>query len=59
MSRVFLAREDALKRDVVVKVLPPDLVSTASVARFKSSTTVTHGAAIAWPSEPASHVVPR
>lgn len=34
MSRVFVAHELALKRDVVVKVLPPDLATTASVARF-------------------------
>src|SRR5689334_20819722 len=35
MSRLFLATDLKLKRQVVVKVLPPDLVSTASIARFK------------------------
>jgi serine/threonine-protein kinase len=41
MSRVFLAHEPALKRDVVVKVLPPDLVSSESVARFRREIEVT------------------
>ena len=35
MSRVFVAREAALGRDVVVKVLPPDCVGIVSVDRFK------------------------
>jgi serine/threonine-protein kinase len=35
MSRLFLATDVRLNRQVVVKVLPPDLVSTASIARFK------------------------
>ena len=35
MSRLFLATDVRLKRDVVVKVLPPDLVSEASTSRFK------------------------
>jgi serine/threonine protein kinase len=35
MSRLFLATDLRLKREVVVKVLPPDLVSEASAARFK------------------------
>ncbi|HVZ47957.1 MAG TPA: protein kinase [Gemmatimonadaceae bacterium] len=34
MSRVFVAHETALKRDVVVKVLPPELISEASSVRF-------------------------
>jgi hypothetical protein len=34
MSRVFVAHETALKRDVVVKVLPPELISDASAERF-------------------------
>ena len=34
MSRVFLAREVALERDVVVKVLSPDLTAGVSAARF-------------------------
>jgi hypothetical protein len=43
MSRVFLAREPALARDVVVKVLPPDLVSTTSLQRFTREIQVTAG----------------
>src|SRR4029079_1095606 len=35
MSRLFLATDVKLNRQVVVKGLPPDLVSTASIARFK------------------------
>ncbi|HRN54513.1 MAG TPA: serine/threonine-protein kinase, partial [Gemmatimonadaceae bacterium] len=35
MSRVFVAHEPALKRDVVVKVLPTDLFSTKSADRFQ------------------------
>lgn len=35
MSRLFLATDLRLKREVVVKVLPPDLVSVASTARFR------------------------
>ena len=35
MSRLFLAKQVRLDRDVVVKVLPPELVSTQSTARFK------------------------
>ena len=35
MSRVFLAEENALGRKVVVKVLPPDLLTGLSVDRFK------------------------
>jgi tetratricopeptide (TPR) repeat protein len=34
MSRVFLARDEELDRDVVVKVLPPDLVAGVSAERF-------------------------
>jgi hypothetical protein len=41
MSRVFLAREPGLARDVVVKVLPPDLVSSASLQRFTREVEVT------------------
>ena len=39
MSRVFVAREDLLQREIVVKLLPPDLMAglveraTGSVAR--------------------------
>jgi eukaryotic-like serine/threonine-protein kinase len=35
MSRVFLARDIALDRDVVIKVLPPDLAAGVSVERFR------------------------
>jgi len=35
MSRLFLATDVRLNRQVVVKVLPPDLVSNTSIARFK------------------------
>ena len=35
MSRVFVAHESALDRDIVVKVLHPDLASGVSVDRFK------------------------
>ncbi len=35
MSRLFLAHEATLHRQVVVKVLPPELASDMSVARFK------------------------
>ena len=41
MSRVFVAYEPALKREVVVKVLPPDLRSRSSVARFRQEIEVT------------------
>lgn len=35
MSRVFLAEDTALKRRVVVKMLPPELVAGVNVERFK------------------------
>ncbi len=35
MSRVFVARERALDRQVVVKVLPPDLAAGMNVDRFR------------------------
>ena len=35
MSRVFLARDTTLARDVVVKVLSPDLAAAVSVERFR------------------------
>jgi serine/threonine protein kinase len=34
MSRVFVARENALGREVVVKVLSPDLAASVSAERF-------------------------
>lgn len=35
MSRVFVAREDALRRNVVIKVLAPELAAGLSADRFK------------------------
>jgi tetratricopeptide (TPR) repeat protein/tRNA A-37 threonylcarbamoyl transferase component Bud32 len=35
MSRVFLARETALKRRVVIKVLPPEMAAGVNVERFR------------------------
>lgn len=35
MSRVFVAREDALRRTVVIKVLAPELAASLSADRFK------------------------
>jgi tRNA A-37 threonylcarbamoyl transferase component Bud32 len=35
MSRLFLATEASLNRKVVIKLLPPDLASEVSAARFK------------------------
>ena len=41
MSRLFLARDIVLKRQVVIKILPPDLTSEMSAARFKREVEVT------------------
>src|SRR5438132_803449 len=35
MSRVFLAQETALKRPVVIKVLPPEMAAGVNVERFR------------------------
>ena len=35
MSRVFVAKESALGRHVVIKVLAPELAATLSAERFK------------------------
>jgi eukaryotic-like serine/threonine-protein kinase len=41
MSRLFLARDVVLKRQVVIKILPPELTSEMSAARFKREVEVT------------------
>jgi serine/threonine protein kinase len=41
MSRLFLANERALDRQVVVKLLPPDLVTESSAQRFQREMLVT------------------
>jgi serine/threonine-protein kinase len=43
MSRVFLATEVGLKRQVVIKVLPPELTSDVMTARFMRELEVTAG----------------
>src|SRR3989449_3227495 len=35
MSRVFLAQETALKRRVVIKVLPPEMAAGVNIERFR------------------------
>jgi serine/threonine protein kinase len=35
MSRVFVARDDALGRRIVVKVLPPEMAAAVNVERFR------------------------
>ena len=41
MSRLFLATDKALERRVVIKILPPDLVSPMMLARFNREAGVT------------------
>src|SRR5690348_15456775 len=41
MSRLFLATDLALNRQVVIKILPPELTSDMMVARFKRESEVT------------------
>lgn len=41
MSRLFLARDVVLKRQVVIKILPPELTSEMTAARFKREVEVT------------------
>jgi serine/threonine-protein kinase len=43
MSRVFVARDLALGRDVVVKILHPELAATVSVERFRREIMVAAG----------------
>ena len=51
MSRVFVAREDLLQREIVVKLLPPDLMAGLSVERFRME--IHHAATLQHP-----HIVP-
>ncbi|MEO5903985.1 MAG: serine/threonine-protein kinase [Gemmatimonadaceae bacterium] len=41
MSRLFLATDIALRRRVVIKILPPDLLSPMMLARFRRESEVT------------------
>ncbi len=43
MSRVLVARDNALRRDVVIKVLPPELVAGVNVERFRREILVAAG----------------
>src|SRR3954465_13631913 len=43
MSRVFVARETALDRTVVLKVLPPELAASLSSDRFRREIHITAG----------------
>ena len=51
MSRVFVAEEELLQREIVVKLLPPDLMAGLSVQRFQSE--IHHAARLQHP-----HIVP-
>lgn len=51
MSRVFVAEEELLRREVVVKLLPPDLMAGLSVERFRAE--IQHAARLQHP-----HIVP-
>ena len=51
MSRVFVAEEALLHREVVVKLLPPDLMAGLSVERFRAE--IQHAARLQHP-----HIVP-
>jgi len=51
MSRVFVAEEELLQREVVVKLLPPDLMAGLSVERFRAE--IHHAAKLQHP-----HIVP-
>ncbi len=43
MSRVFVARDATLRRDIVVKVLPPELIAGVNVERFRREILVAAG----------------
>src|SRR5689334_19382338 len=43
MSRVLVARDTSLRRDVVIKVLPPELVAGVNVERFRREILVAAG----------------
>ncbi len=43
MSRIFLAREIALARRVVIKALPPELVAAVNVERFRREIAIAAG----------------
>jgi Serine/threonine protein kinase len=54
MSRLFVATERSLNRQVVIKVLPPELASEVSAARFKKEIEVARSCSIrtssrSWP----------
>src|SRR4026207_333007 len=51
MSRVFVAEEAALDREIVVKLLPPDLMAGLSVERFRAE--IQHAVKLQHP-----HIVP-
>ncbi|HEV8356593.1 MAG TPA: protein kinase [Gemmatimonadales bacterium] len=51
MSRVFVAEEELLQREIVVKLLPPDLMAGLSVQRFQAE--IQHAARLQHP-----HIVP-
>src|SRR3954470_11233686 len=43
MSRLFLASDTALRRKVVIKILPPDFSNEVTAARFKREAQLTAG----------------
>ena len=51
MSRVFVAQDELLEREIVVKLLPPDLMAGLSVERFRAE--IQHAVRLQHP-----HIVP-
>src|SRR5262245_21035666 len=51
MSRVFVAEEELLEREIVIKLLPPDLMAGLSVERFRAE--IQHAVKLQHP-----HIVP-